>query len=132
MIKLTMFKGITLHVFLDTRNLKRFINVYKKIMPSNSCMTCINTQNLILSKLEDREIKRQYQLRESAPNSMNKRMRRSQQEEGSTVTPKNVTRTPLSKARSKGADSSRPPASAAYLHPCRQRLHFNRNWDRLL
>ena len=39
----------------------------------------------MLSKLEDREIKRQYQLRESAPNSMNKRMRRGQQEEGSTV-----------------------------------------------
>jgi len=58
----------------------------------------------MLSKLEDREIKRQYQLRESARNSMNKRMRRGQQEEGSTVTPKNVTRTPLSKARSKGAE----------------------------
>jgi hypothetical protein len=58
----------------------------------------------MLSKLEDREIKRQYQLRESAPNSMNKRMRRGQQEEGSTVSPKNVTRTHLSKARSKGAE----------------------------
>ncbi len=71
----------------------------------------------MLSKLEDREIKRQYQLRESAPNSINKRMRRGQQEEGSTVTPKNVTRTPLSKARSKGADSSRllPPLHT-YIH----------------